>query len=168
MRDLAFVAAWSVLLPLALQGAHLGVLLWAWTSLLAPNDVLYGLGAGLPFAKVAALLTLGLMLLGRGGGVRLRWDPTVLLMLSLGALRPCVTGGRFVSQYRRRLGIYRKYAKILMLAVVASAVMQDRLRLHALLLAICLGIGFTGLGEGAKFLLSGGGHKVQGSSFYRR
>ena len=168
MRDLAFVAAWSVLLPLALQGAHLGVLLWAWTSLLAPNDVLYGLGAGLPFAKVAALLTLGLMLLGRGGGVRLRWDPTVLLILALALCGLASQAEGLSANTAAGWDLYQKYAKILMLAVVASAVMQDRLRLHALLLAICLGIGFTGLGEGAKFLLSGGGHKIQGNSFYRR
>ena len=40
----------------------------------------------------------------------------------------------------------------------------DRLRVHGLLLAICLGIGYIGVDEGAKFILSGSGHKVLGSS----
>ncbi len=163
MRDLAFVAAWIVLLPLALQGAQLGVLLWTWTSLLAPNDVLYGLGAGIPFAKVAAVVTLALLLFGRGGGIRLQGSATVLLMvgLALSGIVSQATG--LAADGSEGWELYQKYAKILLLAVVVTAAMRDRLRLHALFLAICLGIGFTGLGEGAKFLLSGGEHAVLGT-----
>ena len=163
MRDLVFVAAWVVLLPLALQGAQLGVLLWTWTSLLAPNDVLYGLGAAIPFSKLAALLTLGLLLAGRGGQIRLRPDATVglLVALALSGLAAQATG--LADDPGPGWDLCQKFLKILLLAVIVTAVMRDRLRLHALLLAICLGIGFTGLGEGAKFLLSGGAHKVLGT-----
>jgi probable O-glycosylation ligase (exosortase A-associated) len=163
MRDLAFIASWVLLVPLALQGAHLGVLLWAWTSLLAPNDVLYGMGASLPYGKISALLTFALLLFGRGGGMKMRWDATVLLMLALAlsALVSQMMG--LTAEAASGWDLYQKYVKILLLAVVVTAVMRDRMRLHALLLVICLGIGFTGLGEGAKFLLSGGGHKVEGT-----
>lgn len=165
MRDLAFVAAWVVLLPLALRsGAQLGVVLWAWTSLLAPNDVLYGLGAGLPYAKIAAGLTLGLMLAGRGGGIRMRWDASVLLMIALALWGIASQSMGVAADPTDGWDLCQKYVKVLLLGVVVTGVMRDRLRLHALLLAICLGIGFTGLGEGAKFLLSGGGHKIEGTA----
>jgi putative inorganic carbon (HCO3(-)) transporter len=163
VRDVAFIAAWIVLLPLALQGAQLGVLLWTWTSLLAPNDVLYGLGADLPYAKIAAVVTLGLMLFGRGGAIRMRCNASVALM---GALAVCGLVSQSMGVAIDPAGgwdLFQKFFKILLLAMVASAVMGDRIRLHALLLVICLGIGFTGLGEGAKFLLSAGGHKVEGT-----
>jgi putative inorganic carbon (HCO3(-)) transporter len=163
LRDLAFLAAWAVFLPLALQGAQLGVLLWAWTSLLAPDDVLYGLGAAFPFAKIAAIVTLGLMLIGRGGGIRLRWDATALLLIGLALSGAVSQATGLAADTAAGWDLYQKFAKILLLALVVTAVMRDRLRLHALLLAICLGMGFTGLGEGAKFLLSGGGHQVLGT-----
>ena len=163
MRDLAFVAAWIVLLPLALQGAQLGVLLWTWTSLLAPNDVLYGIGAAPPYAKITALLTLGLILAGRGGGMRLRWDTSVCLMLALAVSGAISQATGLAIDSAPGWDLYQKFAKILLLAVVVTVVMRDRLRLHALLFAICLGIGFTGVAEAGKFLLSGGGHKVEGS-----
>ena len=163
MRDIAFIAAWIVLLPLALQGAQLGVLLWTWTSLLAPNDVLYGVGANLPYAKIAAALTLGLVIFGRGGGIRIQWNATVALMTAL-ALWGLVSQSMGVAiDTTDGWDLFQKFFKILLLAVVVSAVMGDQMRLHALLLVICLGIGFTGLGEGAKFLLSAGGHKVEGT-----
>ncbi len=164
MRDLAFVASWLLLVPLAFGGAQVGVLLWTWTSLLAPNDVLYGFGSTLPYTKVAAALTLGLAVMGRGGGIRLRLDATValLVLLAVWGLLSQATGlaGDSASGWE----LYQKFAKILLLAVMVMAVMRDRLRLHALMLAICLGIGFTGLGEAAKFLLSAGGHKVLGTA----
>jgi probable O-glycosylation ligase (exosortase A-associated) len=163
LRDLAFVGAWLVLLPVALKGAHLGVLLWAWTSLLAPNDVLYGLGASVPFAKVSAGLTLGLMLFGRGGGIRLRWNATVLLMTALALTGLASQTMGLSANTDAGWELYQKYAKILLLAVFVTAVMRDRLRLHGLLFTICLGIGFTAAAEGTKFLLSGSAHKVLGT-----
>ncbi len=164
MRDLAFVASWLVLIPLTFGGAHIGVLVWAWTSLLAPNDVLYGLGSTVPYSKVAAILTLGLALVGRGGGIRLRPNATVILLglLAIAGLMSQATG--LAADSAPGWDLYQKFLKLLLLGVMVVAVMRDRLRLHALMLAICLGIGFTGLGEGAKFLLSAGGHKVLGTS----
>jgi probable O-glycosylation ligase (exosortase A-associated) len=164
MRDLAFVAAWIILVPLALQGPQLGVLLWAWTSLLAPNDVLYGLGASVPFAKVTALVTLGPILLGRRGGMRLQASPTVLIMVAMAVASLVSQLTALPANTDNGWDLYQKFVKILLLALLVTALMRDRLRLHALLLAICLGIGFTGLGEGAKFLLSAGGHKVEGTA----
>jgi probable O-glycosylation ligase (exosortase A-associated) len=164
VRDLAFVVAWVVLLPLAVRGgAQLGVVLWTWTSLLAPNEVLYGIGSELPYAKIAAVLTLGLMLAGRGGGMKLRWDASVLLMIALAVWGLAAQSMGIAADPAAGWDLYEKYLKILLLGVVVTVVMRDRLRLHALLLAICLGIGFSSLGEGAKFLLSGGAHKVQGT-----
>jgi putative inorganic carbon (HCO3(-)) transporter len=163
VRDLAFVAAWIVLLPLALQGAQLGVLLWTWTSLLAPNDVLYGFGADLPYAKIAAVLTLGLMLARRGGDIRMQCNATVMLMMALALCGLASQAGALAVDPASGWDLCAKFGKILLLGIVVTAVMRDRLRLHALLLVICLGIGFTGLGEGAKFLLSAGGHKIQGT-----
>ncbi len=164
MRDLAFIASWLVLVPLAFGGAQVGVLLWAWTSLLAPNDVLYGFGAALPFAKLAAILALVLAVTGRGGGIRLRLNGTVLLLglLAVWGFLSQATG--LAADSSQGWDLYQKFVKILLLAVMVMAVMRNRLRLHALLLAICLGIGFTGLGEAAKFLLSAGGHKVLGTT----
>ncbi len=164
MRDLAFVASWLVLVPLAFGGAQVGVLLWTWTSLLAPNDVLYGFGSTLPYAKAAAALTLSLAVMGRGGGIRLRPNATVALLGLLAVWGLLSQGTGLAGDSAPGWDLYQKFVKILLLAVMVVAVMRDRLRLHALMLAICLGIGFTGLGEAAKFLLSAGGHKVLGTS----
>jgi probable O-glycosylation ligase (exosortase A-associated) len=164
MRDLAFMAAWIVLVPVALQGAQLGVLLWTWTSLLEPNDILYSIGSAVPFSKIAALLTLGLLLAGRGGDVRRRWDATMLLLAALALLGLAAQADCLAADPAPGWVIWQDFAKVLLLAMVVRAVMRDRVRLHAMLLVICLGVGFASVGEAGKFLLSGGGHKVLGTA----
>jgi probable O-glycosylation ligase (exosortase A-associated) len=164
VRDLAFVIAWVVLVPLAMQGAQLGVLLWTWTSLLAPNDVLYGIGSVVPFSKVSAGLTLFLLLIGRGGGIKVAWNSTNGLIIGL-ALVGLVSQAFCLSMDTASgWDLCQKFLKILLLPLVIIAVMRDRVRLHALMFAVCLGLSFTGVAEGGKLILAGTAHKVVGSS----
>jgi putative inorganic carbon (hco3(-)) transporter len=164
MRDLMFLSSWLVFIPLALQaGAHVGVLLWAWTSVLAPNDVLYGIAKEFPFAKIAAVLTILLLITGRGGRARFRLGLPELLFVGL-AISSLVSQATSPAE-SSTLGweLCQKFLKILMFALVILAVINDRMRMHALILAVCLGLGFTGVAEGMKFLISGSAHKVLGS-----
>ncbi len=162
MRDLAFLASWLVLVPIVTGGADLAVMLWAWTSLLAPNDLLFGIGVAVPFAKIAAILA-GLVLVVRPSQVQFRLGPIGWLLLALAA-------GSIISQSLSIMAdpdpgwdLCQKYLKIIALALMVLWVITNRIRVHGLLLAICLGMGYIGVDEGAKFLLSGSGHKVLGS-----
>ena len=162
MRDLAFLASWLVLIPIVTGGADLAVMLWAWTSLLAPNDLLFGIAVLIPFAKVAAVVAALLFVVRRGGG-QFRLGRTGWLLLALAA-------GTIVSQSMTVMtdpapgwDIGQKYLKILALALMVLWVITDRIRVHGLLLMICLGIGYIGVDEGLKVLISGSGHKVLGS-----
>lgn len=162
MRDLVFLASWLVLVPLVIGGADLAVMLWAWTSLLAPNDLLFGIGVMVPFAKVAAILAC-LLLVFRRGAVQFRLGPTGYLLLALAAGAILSQSLTVMSDPEPGWDLCQKYLKILALALMTLWVITDRLRIHGLLFAICLGIGYIGVDEGAKFLLSGSGHKVLGS-----
>jgi probable O-glycosylation ligase (exosortase A-associated) len=163
VRDLAFVIAWVVLVPLSLQGAHLGILLWAWTSLAAPNDVLYGIGTMVPFSKIAAGLTIVTLVAGRTAGVKWSWNATNGLILGLALVGLISQSFALSADTASGWDLYQKFVKILLLPLLIMAVMRDRLRLHALLFAVCLGLCFTGVAEGGKLILSGAAHKVLGS-----
>ena len=164
MRDLAFLLAWlGMLVPVLVAGAHAAVLLWVWTSLLAPNDVLYGFVTGIPFSKLAVVIAVPLLLIGRGGGIRFGWNGTVALLVMLGCTAVVSQSMALSSDAVGGWDLCQKLIKILALAVVVTGVMRDRLRVHALLIAMSLGIGFTGVDEGLKWLASGGGHQMLGS-----
>lgn len=163
MRDLAFVASWLVLLPLSFRGAQFGMLLWAWTSLLAPNDILYGIGASVPFAKVAALPTVLQLLFRRDPGIRFRLDRTGILLLGLAVAAVVAQAASPMLDASAGWDLCQQFLKILALALVVLWCVTDRMRVHALLMVICLGIGYIAVDEGIKFILSGSGHKVLGS-----
>ncbi len=163
MRDLAFVASWLVLLPLSFRGAQFGVLLWAWTSLLAPNDILYGLGASVPFAKVAALPTVLQLLFRRDPGIRFGLDRTAILLLGLGAASLLAQAASPMLDASAGWDLCEQFLKVLALALAVLWCVTDRMRVYALLMVICLGIGYIAVDEGIKFILSGSGHKVLGS-----
>ena len=163
MRDLAFLAFWVALLPIALRGAHLGVMLWAWTSLLGPNDMLYGIGTMVPFAKVAAIPTLLLLVFGRRGDVQFRFGRTGGLLIALAVLALVSENNTIMDDHAAGWDLCEKYLKVLALGLAVLWTMTDRLRVHGLIMAICLGVGFIAIDEGVKFILSGSGHKVLGS-----
>ena len=162
MRDLAFLGAWLLLIPIAIGGVDVAVMLWAWTSLLAPNDVLFGVSVDVPFAKVAAILTCALLVFRRNSVTfRLGYTGWLLLLLAAGA----IISQSFTVMLDPGPGwdLCEKYLKILALSLVVLWIITDRLKIHGLLLVICLGIGYIAVDEGLKFLLSGSGHKVLGS-----
>ncbi len=163
MRDLAFLASWLVLLPLSFRGAQFGVLLWAWTSLLAPNDLLYGIGVSVPFAKVAALPTVLQLLFRRDPGIRPGLDRTAILLLGLGAAALVAQAASPMLDASAGWDLCEQFLKILALALAVLWCITDRMRVHALLMVVCLGIGYIAVDEGIKFILSGSAHKVLGS-----
>ncbi len=40
MRDAAFFLVWVVLFPITFWSPHVGVLLWIWSALIAPGELL--------------------------------------------------------------------------------------------------------------------------------
>jgi putative inorganic carbon (HCO3(-)) transporter len=160
MRDVMFLAAIFAIIPMALNRPYICIAFWAYVSLLDPNSFLYGIGATVPYAKLAAGLTLVSLLISQEKKV-FHCDRTtvmVLIFLSIAAL------SQFTSLTNASLGwdILDKLWKIVALNLLIVCCMRTRLRIHLLLLTICLAVGFNGTGEALKYLLSGGGHKVEG------
>lgn len=160
MRDIAFFLVWIVLFPISLWSAHIGVLLWIWTALISPGDLLYGFMSSIPYNKIIAITTFGVILLNQEKKM-FYFDGTLALLLMLAAVSTASALMPAAPSYDS-WAIYEKLLKILVLAVVVSGVMWTRYRLHAALLAICLAFGFDGMNDGLKYLVSGGGHKIVG------
>jgi probable O-glycosylation ligase (exosortase A-associated) len=162
VRDVAFLAAWLALLPLAFRHAHIGVMLYAWAAFLSPNDYIYGFMRVVPFSKVVAVIAvLATIYDERRRGLYL--DSTLLLMILLG-----ICG--LVSQFQAApiasgdagWDVYQNLLKSILFCFITVSVISTRLRVHSLIFAICLGLGFDGMTEGLKVLASGGSHRILG------
>ena len=161
MRDLAFAMIWAVLFPVALWSAHIGVLLWIWVALLAPNQELYGFMAGVPFNKVAVVATIFATVFGQDKK-KFYVDPTLVLVFLIFLTATVSTYFGLISSDESWF-YYDKIYKEDILVICIMSLMWSRHRIHMTLLVFCISISFTSVTEGLEVFLSGGGHKVIGS-----
>lgn len=161
MRDLAFALIWMALLPLTFMSAHVGVLLWIWVALLSPNELLYGFMAGVPFNKIVAVITLGLICVSRE-----RKDfylDSTGIVLVLFAIWATISWYGAIASSSDATDLYQKILKEIVLAFAVMAVMTTRHRIHLVVLTVAIALGFLAVKEGLIFLLTAGGHKVIGA-----
>jgi probable O-glycosylation ligase (exosortase A-associated) len=161
MRDLIFLGVWAVLLPLNFVSAHVGVLLWVWVALLSPNELLYGFMSGVPFNKIVAIVTLGLVFLHKD-----KKDPyldTVLWVLLFFAISVTISWANSIVSTADGESLYEKAIKVMVLSLTIASVMTTRHRMHLLVIMITVAYGFIGVEQGIMSIASGGGHKILGS-----
>jgi len=160
MRDIFFLSSVAVIVLLAGNKPYICVAFWMYVSLLDPNSSLFGIGAAVPYAKVAAGLTLVSFLLSRDKK-KFQWDRStalILIFLVIAALSQFSA----LSSASTGWDILDKLWKIVALNLCAIWCLRTRLQIHLLLLSICLAVGYNAVDEALKYLLSGGGHKVEG------
>ncbi len=153
----------SVFVPLSVFNGFVAYLLWAWTSIFSPNYYLYGFMAEVRYNFIFAGIALFSLLFLGSHRVQIKFSSTEKL-LAVFALHASISALLAYSPNPLNLEVYEGLIKALAFCLVAPAFITDRLRLHVLLIALAIGMGFHGLIEGGKFLASGGGHKIAGIS----
>lgn len=162
MRDLMFLGAFLVLLPLAFRNAFVAYLIWGWTGLIAIENYLFGFMMPVKLNFIFALITM-LMILFKKDTERgvLGANPTVVL-LSLFFLQGSLSAVFAYDGNQLNWELYDRFWKELVFAMLMPLVVVKRYRIHAFVLVMCLGLGFHGLIDGLKFFSSGGSHLVRG------
>ena len=162
MRDIAVLVGVLAMLPPMFRHAHIGVLLWCWTAMIVPNNFLYGFGRSVPFNKLVAVLALLVWLLSREPK-RIPVTSTVVLLFIFAALGTASTFTA-IGDSETPWPQFENLMKTIVLCVAVLGLINTKSRIDALLYTIALSLGFHGVAEGAKFLVSGGAHMVWGPS----
>ena len=160
MRDLAFTLGLLVMLVYAVGRPHIGVLLWCWTALLIPNSYVYSFAKSIPFNFIVATFTLLMWVLSKERA-RIPFNGTVVTLIVFGVLGT-VSAVFGIGTPEVTWVEWEKFIKMMIFAVVVSAIINSRARIDALVWAILFSLGFHGVSEGIKFLLTGGGHRIWG------
>jgi probable O-glycosylation ligase (exosortase A-associated) len=159
MRDIFVLGVILATMPLAVMDAFVGLMLWAWTSLLQPTSYLYGFMVSVPVNRLAAIVTIVALIPG-GSKAAFRFDPIAWLLIGMVVLGSLSMA---INPLAPDIGweIHERLIKAAALYIVAIALLNTRLKVHALLLVIALSMGFNAVVEGMKFLASGGGHRAE-------
>ncbi len=162
MRDALLLAVIFAGLLATLRYPFVGVLLWAWFSLMTPHQLAYGV-YGVPLNMVIAGVTI-VALIAHGEFQReiqrRRIDKlTVLLAAFAGWL---AISQAFSLDPANSAIYFDRFFKTIAFAIVCAFTATSRLRVHALILILALGIGFFAA-KGALFTLATfGQYHVQG------
>lgn len=162
MRDPIMLAAMLALVPLAFSNGFNAYLLWGWTAILSPSFYLFGFMQGLRYNLIFAAIALGLWMLGKlelKG--KLTANATTVLLIAF-TIHVTLSATFAYGGNPGNWITYEFFIKSLIFALLMPIFVTTRLRLHALVLIVCLALGFHGVVEGGKMLVSGGAHKVRG------
>lgn len=162
MRDFMMLGAMIALIPLSFYSAFGAYLLWGWTGVLTPGNYLYGFMQSVRYNMLFGLITLVMLF---AGGLRdkgkFAWTPTTVLLI-LFAIHALVAASLGYEDNPFNWQYFSNLLKILVFALLMPIFMTSRMRIHAFLIVLIFGLGLHGVLEGAKYLVSGGGHRVAG------
>ncbi len=160
LRDLFMLSALVVMVPLIFIRPHTGAILWAWTAMLVPNTFLFGIGQSLRYNLIFAVATLLAWLFSKEPKKVPLNGTNLLLLFFLVWIGLATAFG--VAPAETRWRELEKLIKIIIFTIVITGLITTRLRVHGLLVGLCLGMGYHGAAEGMKFIVSGGNHHVFG------
>ncbi|MBI5720146.1 MAG: putative O-glycosylation ligase, exosortase A system-associated [Burkholderiales bacterium] len=160
MRDLALSALVAAVLVMVFKHPVLGAYLWAWLGLMNPHKMTYGFARSLPFALMAAAVTLVALVftkkrqpLPRNGIAKLQ----ILLLLWM-----TFTSFFAMAPQDDVLARWVFVLKIQFMLFVTWMLVRDAKEIRWLVWVIVLSVAFFGVKGGIFTVLTGGGSRVWG------
>lgn len=162
MRDLMVLMGVLVFIPLAFANAFAAYLIWGWTANVAIDNYVFGFMTDVRMNLLFALIALGVVFSGKDKEKQ-PWTLNATTALIIAWLVQATISALFAyGGNPLNWDLYEKLVKTLLFVLLMPIVVAKRYRIHAMVLMMCLGLGFHGLIDGLKFLSSGGSHLVQG------
>lgn len=158
MRDVLLLLFLVPALAATLRYPFVGVLAWAWFSLMTPHQMAYGV-FGLQLNLLIAAVTLVSIALS-GAFRHFRFDGMTGLFLAFAA---CIGVSQIFSlSPDASFRYFDQFLKTLLFAVVCIQLATDRLKFHALLWMLVIGVGYFAIKGGLFTLVTFGQYRVQG------
>jgi probable O-glycosylation ligase (exosortase A-associated) len=158
MRDLLFLVFLAPALVATLRYPFLGVLTWAWFVLMTPHQMAYGVFGLQINLLIAAVTLVSMFLSGSFRHFRLDWLTGLLLVFAL-----CICVSQIFSlDPQKSMKSFDLFIKTLIFAAVCLQLTTDRLKFHALLWMLTIGIGYFALKGGLFTIVTLGQYRVQG------
>lgn len=162
MRDLVMFASMLAMLPLSLMNGFIAYLFWGWTAVFSPLYYLYGFMQPIRYNLLFASITIFLVIAGK---IKQRGEFTLnrtnlLLLIFITHATFCAILSRADNEWN--WDIFENFVKSLVFCLMMPLLVTGRLRIHAFVVMLALGLGFHGVVEGLKVVVTGGAHKVTG------
>jgi len=161
MRDIVLAIAILASLPVIWRRPWFGIIVWTWLGFMNPHRMAWGFMVDQPVALVVALVTL-VSLLKSQEPKKIPWtrESKVLAVFVVWMTITTIFAIFPPAAWEQ----WEKVAKIQLMIFVAMMLITTRERLHLLVWAIAVSIGFYGVKGGIFTIIHGGVHRVYGPS----
>jgi len=159
VRDFFIIVIFSVWAIYALKRPYYGALLWVWIGLMNPHRLGWGFAYSLPFAMIAAMMTMLSIIINPKD---FKWPqglPVVILILF--TLWMGITTNSAIHP-DPSLNKYIDVLKVLLMTMVVGSVVRTREDIFSLIWIIILSIGYFGFKGGIFTIITGGSFRVWG------
>lgn len=162
MRDLVLLAILTTLLPFAFSNVFVAYLAWAWTALISLDAYTFGLLREVRINLIFALITLLALVLSHKSRETRQFASFSTLIFAAFALH--ATFSMLFAYEGNPLNVekYTEFMKVIVFCFCMPFIVHGRDRIHAFVLMLAIGLGFHGLTEGLKVIVSAGAHHVAG------
>jgi probable O-glycosylation ligase (exosortase A-associated) len=161
MRDVALVFILLGIVPLIFYRPHVGVLAWAWVSLMNPHKEVYSFLHGANLNLVIALLTIAALAFFREKS--LNRLPSSLVVILIFAAWTTLTTFTAIN-YDLSLEFWSRNIKTFILLVFVVMVIDRPARIHAMILIIIISLGYWGILDGLRTIITFGHSRMTGPS----
>lgn len=159
MRDIVVGLIVFGALPFVLRRPFIGILLLAGLGFMNPHRLCYTFMYSMPVVQIVAIATLIGMLASKEAK-RMVWSREIAVLVAFIAWMGLTTTQAFF--FDLAVDQYVKVLKIQILTFMTLLMLTTRERLHLMIWAIVLSLGFYGIKGGIFTIMKGGVHRVQG------
>lgn len=157
MRDLLLMAVLMGCVPLAIFNPQFGILAYVWVGLMNPHRFVYRLSTFPVALTLGAATALGMAITRKMGRFPIRSETVLIILWFL-----YTTFTSMVALSPNPWDEWNRFARILLMAVIAGMLLQDRKRLNQFVFVIMASIAFFGVKGGIFSIITRGNYLVWG------
>lgn len=160
MRDFLLLVCFPIFVYYGIRSPYLALCCWVWTSLYPIQNWAWGVALSLRYNLVFALITIvGYLITLKN---KPSFESNALFVLVFVFYLQCFLGVFLNAPFAYQWGDFTNLTKVLVLFVLMCLMLREKWHFEAVITFIALSLGMMGLGEGLKFLLTGGAHGIRG------
>lgn len=158
MRDIALMIVLPILLYTGFKRPFIGLGLWLWSSAFNINAIVFGFAASITYAKLFSGLTFISCIVSKEK-FKLKFDTLTwfIILFYIVVCLSCISPIGNVDWVWEKWG---NFSKIIVFYFFAIAIMNKKIHFDLLIWTLIISIGALASKEGVKFLVTGGGHKI--------
>lgn len=162
MRDILILICFPALVYFILRKPFIGVSLWIWSAMFFPNGWVWGMATSVRFNFIFALATMFSYAVQKNKIKTELSGITVLILIFF--LWTTISSTLTISDSATVWKEWGFFSKIIIFYIFCILTMKTKHHINVFLWAIVLSAAYFGAAEGLKYIVTGGGHVVEGIS----